>query len=190
MSLLELRRAMKRKKPDFIRQDSHKKAKLGKAWGRAKGLHSKIKDGKSGKRRKPSVGYGSPRDVRGLHRSGLKEVLTHSINGLENIDNKIEGIVIGSTVGLRKRAEIIKKAKDNGIKILNVRDADAYLKDIEEGMKGRKEKKNKAEAKKKDKEKEPKKGEKGLAEKIKSEDELKEEDKKEKDKVLTKKDSM
>ena len=49
MSLLELRRAMKRKKPDFIRQDSHKKAGLGAKWRKPKGIHSKMRKKHKGK---------------------------------------------------------------------------------------------------------------------------------------------
>ena len=39
---LELRKKIKSKKPDFIRQDFHKK-RLKKKWKRPRGLHSKVR---------------------------------------------------------------------------------------------------------------------------------------------------
>ena len=70
MSLLELRNQMNKRKPAFIRQDFHKK-RLRKRWVRPRGLHSKVALKRSGHPRRVSVGYGSPREVRGLSREGL-----------------------------------------------------------------------------------------------------------------------
>ena len=39
--LLKLRKRIKKKKPRFVRQDSHKKPKLKKKWKKPKGLQSK-----------------------------------------------------------------------------------------------------------------------------------------------------
>ena len=42
--LLELRKRIKRKKPEFIRQDAHKKKSLESKWRKPKGLHSKMRE--------------------------------------------------------------------------------------------------------------------------------------------------
>ena len=55
--LLELRKQIKNKKPDFIRQDAHKKKKLGKKWRKARGLHSKIRLKLRGRGKFVSNGY-------------------------------------------------------------------------------------------------------------------------------------
>ncbi|MBS3098187.1 50S ribosomal protein L32e [Candidatus Woesearchaeota archaeon] len=190
--LLSLRIKIKSKKPKFIRQDAHKKAEISKKWIRPKGIHSKMRHNFKGYRRSVSSGWGSPKKVRGLHKSGLKMVNIHSLSELERIDKGNEGIIIGKDVGLRKRLLIVKEAANDGIKILNIRDVNQFIKDSEEQIKKKKEEKIKEgkERKEKIKEKEEKiKEKKELVDKIEKEEE-KIKEKKEKDKILTKKDSM
>ena len=184
--LLELRKKIKGKKPKFVRQDAHKKPRLEKKWRRPKGIHSKMRLKLRGYRRSISVGYGSPKKVKGLDSSGLKKVMIHSIKDIEKLDVKKEIATMSKTVGMRKRIQLINKAKTAGVMITNVKNIDDYLKSLEEKFTKRKEKR-KVKEKKKEKAKEAKKEKKDeLADKIKTEDEKKEEAKKEKDKLLTK----
>ena len=64
--LLKLREEIKENKPDFIRQEYPARKNLKKTWRKPKGIHSKMRKKKLGKRKQPSVGYKSPRLVRGL----------------------------------------------------------------------------------------------------------------------------
>src|SRR3989338_2642346 len=105
MRELELRRAIKRKKPDFIRQDAHKKKRLGIKWRRPKGVHSKIRHGFKGYRKAVSIGYGSPAIAKGLDRSGLKIKNIYTPKELDKVDAKIEGIMIANSVGAKKRLD-------------------------------------------------------------------------------------
>lgn len=193
--LLDLRRAAKKRKPDFIRKDYHKKKRLGTKWVRPRGLQSKLRLRKKGHRKVVTTGYGSPKEVRGLDRSGLERVIVENKNQIERIDPKKQGIVISSKVGLKKRLEIIKTASEKKVIILNIKDTAKYQKDAEDRMKEKKEKKEKRKKKKEDKEKkkkqekkEEKSIEKTLTEEEKQEEEKKkkEEEKKEKDKLLIK----
>ncbi len=188
MTLLELRKQMKRKKPSFVRQDFHKK-RLRKRWVKPRGLHSKVRLKHRGHAKKVSNGYGGPKAVRGLSREGLKIIRIHNENELDKVDKEKEGIIISSTVGLKNKISLLKKAKEEGIKILNLK-VDDYLKRKDEEMKKKLEmKKKEEEAKKKKKEdKKEKKKEDKLEGKI-SDDEKKEAEKKEKDKLLTKRDA-
>jgi len=186
MNLLELRNRMKRKKPSFVRQDFHKK-RLKKRWIKPRGLHSKVKQKKAGHQKKVSAGYGSPKEVRGLSKEGLIQAIIHNENELNNINNEKQGVIISGKVGLKNRLLLLKKAKEKGIKILNL-NADEYLKKKEEEIKKRLEKKKeKGESKKKKEGKKEKKEEK-LEEKL-SDDEKKEKEKREKDKLLTKREA-
>ena len=188
--LLELRRKIKKKKPDFIRQCANKKKRLGKKYRRAKGIDSKMRLKLKGHLRNISKGYKSPKAVRGLSREGLIQVRISSLNDLKNIDKEKQGIIIASSVGLKKKIEIIKKAKKQGIKILNIKDPDAYLKKIEEMLKEKREKKEKEKEEMKKKEEEMKKKSKNLEEKLEKkldEEEKKERERKEKEKILIKK---
>jgi|TARA_B100001971_G_C18252078_1_gene579056 large subunit ribosomal protein L32e len=189
MKLLQLREKIKKKKPHFIRQDAHKKGKIGYKWRRPKGSDSKIRRGLKGYRRSVSVGWGSPRETRGLHKSGLNCVVIYSAKEIENLDSKKDGMIISSGVGMKKKASLINKAKEKGIKILNIKNPDEYVKNIEENVQKRKKErdiiKKKKEKKTKDEKKEKAKGE--LEKKVATEDEKKENEKKERDKVITKK---
>jgi len=106
-------------RPAFKRQEWFRYQKLGEAWRRPRGIHSKMRRGM--KRRPPMVeiGYGGPALVRGLHPSGFEEVMVYNIDGLENIDPKTQAARIGGTVGVKKRITIENRAKELGIRVLN-----------------------------------------------------------------------
>lgn len=176
--LLELRRVIKKKKPRFIRQSSLRK-KLCKKWRRPKGIHSKMRLSRGGKAANAQAGYGSPKAVKGLSREGLIPIIINTEKDLEEIDSKNAGIIIASNVGLKKRIELVKRAAEKGLKLLNIKDADKLMKKWEQK---RAEKKKQREEKKKKPAKLPKKK---LEEKL-TEEEKRREEKKEKEKVLTK----
>ena len=107
------------RRPAFKRQEWFRYSKLGESWRRPKGIHSKMKRGL--KRRPPvaDVGFRGPVTARNLHPSGFEEVLIHNIDGLENIDPKVQAVRIGGTVGTKKRLEIQARADELGIRVLN-----------------------------------------------------------------------
>lgn len=108
-----------RKKPKFKRWMSQAYKRIKEAWRRPKGLQSKVRIRKKSKIKMPSPGYGAPKKLKYLHPSGLKEVLIHNIQELEKIDPKKEAARIARTIGQRKRKEILKKAEELKIKVLN-----------------------------------------------------------------------
>ena len=180
--LLEIRKKIKARKPEFIRQDYHKKPGLKRKWRKPKGLHSKLRLNKRGKFKKVSKGYRSPREVRGLHKTGLEERRVDNIKQLDVLDNKKQGVIISSTVGKKNRIVILKRAKELGFSVLNIRNPEDYIKNAEQEMAAKK--KVKKDEKKGVKDKTAKEEEK-LAGKAAEEDK-KEEGKKEKDRLLTK----
>ena len=158
-NLLEFRNYLKSKKPDFLRQDAHKVKKLEKKWRRPKGRHSKMRFKLRGYRKSPSIGYSSPKEVKYLNKKGLREILVNNINDLMNIDNKELNIVLlSSNLGLRKRLEILRKAKELKLNISNIRDIDSFINNTESFFKEKKKKKEEKKAKKETK-KEPEKKE-------------------------------
>ena len=119
--LLKIRTQLKRKKPRFLRQEwwRYPKFKNNPKWRRPKGIDSKMRLKKKGKPRSPSIGWSSPRAVRGLHPSGYEEVLVHNLRELEAIDPTRQVARIARTVGARKRETILARAKELGVKVLN-----------------------------------------------------------------------
>src|SRR3989344_8262116 len=130
-ALLDIRKKLKSKKPDFIRQDAHKKKKLGSRWRKPKGLHSKMRLGLKGYRKSASEGYMGPKFTRNLHKSGLAVKIVNTVKDIEKIRKEHEGAIIAGNVGQKKKVVILKKAKELGVNVLNIRDVDAYLKNIE-----------------------------------------------------------
>ncbi len=189
--LLGIRKELKSKKPEFIRQDQHKKAKLQRKWQRPKGLHSKMRRNKKGRRKSVRMGYSSPALVRGMHHKGLRAVFVSNVNDLLKITPAEEGALI-KKVGQRKKAGIIKKALEMEITLLNIGNPEEWLRGMEDQMNKRKseraETKTTKEAKAKEKAKKEKEAEQGIEKKLSEpEEDKKTREKQEKDKILIKK---
>jgi large subunit ribosomal protein L32e len=108
-----------KKKPKFMRQGTTYLKKIGKKWRRPRGTHSKLKVYEKSKGSMPNVGYGAPRELRGLHPSGFKEFLIQNLNDLERINKDKEVGRISGRIGNKKRKIIVEKAKELNIKLLN-----------------------------------------------------------------------
>lgn len=153
-SRLKLRKKIKKKKPKFARQDSHKVKRLKheRNWRRPKGHHSKVRRKEKQKGKMPSLGYRSPRKSRFLHPSGFEKILVSNLSDLKDI-KKNQGIIIRN-IGKKKKIKIIEYALKNKIKVLNLREPEEFLKKIKKEIEAKKEKKKiKKEEKKVKKEK-------------------------------------
>ena len=118
-SMLRIKKKMKKKKPEFKRQEGYRMKKLKKSWRRPRGRHSKLRKQEKAKGTTPRVGYGSPKSARGLTRYGYIEVRVSALKDIERIDKSKEIALISSTVGKKKRAEMLKKADELKIKVSN-----------------------------------------------------------------------
>nr|MDO8085549.1 eL32 family ribosomal protein [Candidatus Sigynarchaeum springense] len=109
----------------FIRNESWRYARLSRSsWRKPMGKDNKqrwvmARGTKPGLPRVPAVGYRSPRDVRGLHPSGYECVVVHNEGELAPLKPKNHAIIIGSTVGRRKRIMLKDAILSRGFKLLN-----------------------------------------------------------------------
>ncbi|MDI9395094.1 MAG: 50S ribosomal protein L32e [Euryarchaeota archaeon] len=117
--LFNVRKVLKGKKPHFKRACHHKFKKLDENWRRPRGGQSKQRRKYISKGALAQIGYGSPAAVKGLHPSGYSDVLISSIAELELVDPSFEAIRIAGKIGAKKKAIIIEKAREAGIKVLN-----------------------------------------------------------------------
>ncbi|HEV3433441.1 MAG TPA: 50S ribosomal protein L32e [Nitrososphaera sp.] len=117
--LLAARKKVAQTRPRFVRQESWRYDRLAENWRKPKGKDNKMRKQKSGMPALVKVGYGSPKAARGLHPSGYRDNLIHNSTELARLDPKIDAARIAHTVGKRKRIEIISKALELGIKVLN-----------------------------------------------------------------------
>lgn len=118
---LKLREEMKKRKPEFLRQEWFRYKELGMKWRKGKGIHSKIKKHVRYRTASPRIGYSSPKEVRGLHSSGFREIMVYNVNEIDSVNKDTEAIRIGHSVGAKKRNEMEKKAENMGIRVLNRR---------------------------------------------------------------------
>src|SRR6056297_181169 len=115
--LLEKRRRVN--KPQFNRQDYHKKKRTPTSWRRPRGQLSKQRRGIKGKGDTVESGFRTPKAVRGKHPSGFEEVRVHNADDLDGVDPDTEAARIASKVGARKRERIEEQAEEQGIRVLN-----------------------------------------------------------------------
>ncbi len=106
-------------KPQFNRQDYHKKKRTPTSWRRPRGQLSKQRRGIKGKGPKVQAGFRTPKAVRGKHPSGFEEVYVENVNDLEGVDGDREAVRIASAVGARKRERIEEEAEAQGVRVLN-----------------------------------------------------------------------
>ncbi len=106
-------------KPQFNRQDHHKKKRVPTSWRRPRGQLSKQRKGVKGKGDTVEAGFRTPEAVRGLHPSGFEEVRVHNTDDLDGVDPDTQAVRIASTVGGRKREQIEEVAEDHEIRVLN-----------------------------------------------------------------------
>jgi len=196
--LLEVRKTIKDKKPDFKQQNFGRKKRISDRWRKPKGHQSKMRHRFKGYPIMVSKGWRSPVEVRGLHLKGYETVLVSNVAQVEKVD-KSKAIIIAGTVGDKKRLAIIEKAESLNIPVLNIKTdkfkekiaktksdkekaavekADKKKKTIEDSLK-------KAEKKEKDKKKSAEKSQNETPEEAaEAVEEQKAEEKKEKDDVL------
>jgi len=116
---LKTRKRIKKNKPDFVRSESWRYVKLKESWRKPRGLDHKMRRKIKGWPPTVSVGYKGPKDARGLHPSGYREVLVHNIEEISKVDPRSEAARIAHTVGKKKRVQIIAEAKKREVFILN-----------------------------------------------------------------------
>ena len=110
---------MEKKRLKFRRQNWFRNKSLGEKWRKPRGRDSQQRVRANGKGRMVSIGYRVPREIRGLHPSGLTEVVVKNPSDMAKIDASKEVARIASSVGLRKREQILKRANELKVRVVN-----------------------------------------------------------------------
>ena len=116
---LNVRKKIKKAKPRFKRQELGRQPLLKDTWRRPRGRHSKLRMSEKARGKKPTIGFSSPKAVRGLNRHGYREVIVSNPSQLETINHREEVIIISGTVGKKKRFEIMEAANKKNLKVSN-----------------------------------------------------------------------
>ena len=106
-------------KPQFNRQDYHKKKRIPTSWRKPRGGLSKQRRRMKSKGPVVEAGFRSPTASRDLHPSGFEEVRVHNTDDLDGVDGDTQAVRIASKVGGRKRERIEDEAEEREIRVLN-----------------------------------------------------------------------
>jgi len=124
------------KRPQFLRQDAHKKFRFSQVWREPKGIQSKVKKGIKGHRMMVKVGWGSPSVLRGTLRSGVRPILVSSLLEIDSLSSG-SSIILSSTLGLKSLVAIVNSSKKKGLSILNLpKNFDSVIKSRLDSKKG------------------------------------------------------
>jgi large subunit ribosomal protein L32e len=118
--LMELRKKLKKKRPSFRRVESWRYKRVSNSWRKSRGIDSKTRKKKKSGVKSPSVGYRTPKKIRGLHPSGYEEVRVTTIKDLNDLKKNRHAIKISSKLGSKKRIALIDYCQKRGFKILNL----------------------------------------------------------------------
>lgn len=113
----------RKKKPEFYRNQWWKFWKFENKlkWKKPKGIDNPMRLKLKGYPPVVSVGYRTPKIIRGLHPSGRRPVVIHNIAELEGLNPEEVIVYVSGKVGLRKREAIVRAALERGFVIANAR---------------------------------------------------------------------
>ena len=119
--LLTFRRGQDKHRPLFVRTASHRYWRIGRwgSWRRPKGLQSKQRRHYGYRPTVVSIGFRSPRLIRGRTPTGFRPVLVHTATEVGRIDPAHEAAIIARTVGTRLRLVLEEAARKRGVHVLN-----------------------------------------------------------------------
>ena len=142
---------LRKRKPNFVIKDTHKKARVPARWRKPRGRHSPVRQMHKGRPKLVSIGYGAPKQIKNVEANGLRKINVGSVEQLQKIDIKTEGVLVSGKIGNKRRAEILKKAIEMKIHIFNFSKPQDKLKEIEQKFTERLAEKKKAAQKKEEK---------------------------------------
>ncbi|MEM4625284.1 MAG: eL32 family ribosomal protein [Candidatus Pacearchaeota archaeon] len=126
----------------FLRRNTTQYLRLGKKrkklqkWRRPRGRHNKMRERRAGYPSVVSIGYRKNKNERGKI-NGDEVIFVRNLEEMKKLENK--KVILGK-VGMKKKIQLIKLAKERNIKILNI-DSEILLeenKDKKEMNKGEK----------------------------------------------------
>lgn len=117
--LLKIARQKKKYKPKFRHEQAHRWIRVSDSWRKVRGIDNATREKRKGRIAMVSSGYRTPKAVRDLHPSMYVEVRVHRASELEELDPEVHAVRIASTVGFRKRQEIMAAADAKLLRVLN-----------------------------------------------------------------------
>jgi large subunit ribosomal protein L32e len=116
-----VRREQDERRPRFTRQASYRYWRIGRrgAWRRPRGQQSKQRRHYGFRSTVVSIGFRSPRAVRGLTPTGFVPRIVRTPSEIEALDAQREAAVVARAVGTRRRLALEEVARRKGLRVLN-----------------------------------------------------------------------
>ncbi len=118
-ALVEKRNEVSKHRPRFVRQESWRYVRIHPEWRKPKGVDNKVRRQDKGWPALVRIGYRGPVKARGLHPSGHMDVLVNRARDLEGLVPGRDVARIGRTVGAKKREQILARANELGLRVVN-----------------------------------------------------------------------
>jgi len=118
-ALVAKRKELSENRPAFVRQESWRYVRIHPEWRKPKGVDNKVRRQDKGWPMLVRVGYRGPAESRGLHPSGHYELMVYKTSDLDAAVPGRDVARIGGTVGAKKRAAILERATELGIRVVN-----------------------------------------------------------------------
>jgi len=106
-------------RPKFVREESWRYKRVKQSWRSPRGKTSRVRRSKKGWPPVVKIGYSKPASLRGLHPSGMREIMIYRPQDLEKINPKVQVARIAHAVGENKRLLILDEAEKRNIRVLN-----------------------------------------------------------------------
>ncbi|TFG33817.1 50S ribosomal protein L32e [Candidatus Thorarchaeota archaeon] len=117
--LVRIAQNKKNRMPNFHADQAHRWKRVSNRWRKLRGIDSYARQKKKGRIAMVSPGYRTPKAIRNLHPSLYIEVPVYRPADLEGLDADIHAVRISSTVGARKRQDILTAAEMKTLHVLN-----------------------------------------------------------------------
>lgn len=110
----------KRSKP-FKRHQSDRYKTVKEAWRKPKGIDNRVRRRFKGQLPMPKIGYGSSKTTKHMLPNGLRKIVICNVKELEALIMHTRSYTaeVAHKVSAKKRIDIVKRAKELGIKLTN-----------------------------------------------------------------------
>mmetsp|Transcript_22246 Transcript_22246/g.55801 ORF Transcript_22246/g.55801 Transcript_22246/m.55801 type:complete len:134 (-) Transcript_22246:59-460(-) len=114
-------RIVKKRTKIFTRHQSDRYVSVKDSWRRPKGIDNRVRRKFKGQYLMPNIGYGSNKKTRNLRPDGFKSFPVQNVADIDLLlmHNRTYAAEIGHSVSAKKRKEIIARAAQLNVKVVN-----------------------------------------------------------------------
>ena len=119
--LRKIKKTIKRHKRFTRHEHEDYPGKLATSWRRPRGIDSRVRRQFRGNKPLVKIGYGTKRSHRHILPSGFKKLLVRCPADIEMLlmNNRVYAAEIAACIGQKKRNQILRRAKELNVRVIN-----------------------------------------------------------------------